>query len=139
IENVSIDRLASFYRKYYQPDNALLAITGAFDTTKTLGWIAASFGAIPRPPRKLEPGYTIEPVQEGERAITLRRIGDTPTVMSAYHTPAGSHPDSAPLEVLAGVLGDTPSGRLHKALVENKKAVSAGMFSWQLHDPGVMM
>ena len=43
--------------------------------------------------------------------------------MMAYHIPAGSHPDSAALEVLAAILGETPSGRLYKALVETKKAV----------------
>ena len=46
----------------------------------------------------------------------------------AYHTPAASHPDSAVLNVLATLLGDAPSGRLYKALVENSKAVRAGNF-----------
>ena len=53
--------------------------------------------------------------------------------------PAGSHPDAAALDVLAGVLGDTPSGRLYKALVDNKKAVGAGMGLPDLHDPGFIM
>lgn len=56
-----------------------------------------------------------------------------------YHVPAGSHPDSAVLEVLAGIMGDEPSGRLYKALVESKKAARTGMFHLELHDPGVIL
>ena len=65
----------------------------------------------------------MEPTQDGERTVTLRRVGEIQAVMVVYHVPAGSHPDAAALEVLSGVLGDTPSGRLYKALVDNKKAV----------------
>ena len=84
-----------------------------------------SFGAIPKPTRKLIPTYTEEPTQDGEREVVLRRTGDIQAIMMAYHTPAGSHPDAATLEVLAAILGETPSGRLYKALVETKKAVAA--------------
>src|SRR5665213_4597184 len=49
IEKVPIDRLTAFYRKYYQPDNAVLVIAGQFDQSKALAWVAATCGAIPRP------------------------------------------------------------------------------------------
>src|SRR5215510_6209688 len=48
------------------------------------------FGAVPRPTRKLEPSYTIEPVQDGERSVTLRRVGEIGLVGLAYHTVASS-------------------------------------------------
>ncbi|MGA3095279.1 MAG: pitrilysin family protein [Bryobacteraceae bacterium] len=139
IENVPIDRLAAFYHKYYQPDNAVLTIAGKFDEAKTLAWIAQLFGPIPRPLRKLAPTYTVEPVQDGERTVTLRRVGDVQEVMAAYHIPAAAHPDADALEVLAGVLGDEPAGRLYKALVESKKAVSESVDTLSLHDPGILM
>ncbi len=139
IENVPIDRLAAFYRKYYQPDNAVLTVAGKFDEAKTLAWIAQLFGPIPRPQRKLAPTYTVEPAQDGERSVTLRRVGDVQEVMAAYHIPAAAHPDADALEVLAGVWGDEPSGRLYKALVESKKAVSVGVNTLSLHDPGILM
>jgi len=53
-----------------------------------------------------------------------------------YHVPAGSHPDWAALEVLTDLLGDTPSGRLYKALVDSKKAAGIGVVPLELHDPG---
>jgi zinc protease len=139
IENVPINKLAAFYHKYYQPDDAMLTIAGKFDPEKTLAQVAALFGKIPKPVRTLEPTYTVEPTQDGERAITLRRVGDTQGLMVVYHGPAGSHPDDAPLNVLAGVLGESPSGRLYKALVDNKKAVGASMGMEDLHDPGFLI
>jgi zinc protease len=148
IENVPIERLAAFYRQYYQPDNAVLAVAGQFDETKALAIVADTFGRIPRPSRKLEATYTTEPSQDGERYVALRRVGDGQAVMVAYHTPAAAHPDSAALEVLAGVMSGgggfrggsgMATGRLYKALVENKKAVSARMYFREMHDPGMAM
>jgi zinc protease len=139
IENVPIQKLAAFYQKYYQPDNALLTVAGKFDSAKALAWIAELFGKIPRPQRTIEQPYTVEPEQDGERSVTLRRVGDTQYVMAMYHMPAALHPDDAAIQVLCGVLGDVPSGRLYKALVDNKKAVAASMSSDELHDPGFMV
>jgi zinc protease len=139
IENVPIQRLAAFYQKYYQPDDAVLTIAGKYDEPKTLQWVAETLGKIPRPSRTLEQTYTLEPTQDGERSVTLRRVGDTQAVAAMYHIPATTHPDTIALEVLSGVLGDVPSGRLYKALVDNKKAVQAVMQTLTLHDPGVMV
>jgi zinc protease len=138
IEHVPIPRLQAFYHLYYQPDNATLVVAGKFDEGKTLGWIKDTFGAIPKPTRQLIPTYTEEPTQDGEREVVLRRTGDIQAIEMAFHTPAGSSPDAAPLEVLAAILGETPSGRLYKALVETKKAVSASGDNFDLHDPGLI-
>ena len=139
IENVSIDRLQAFYRKYYQPDNAVLLVAGKFEEAGTLALIAKKFGPIPRPTRRLQKPYTSEPTQDGERTVTLRRVGDVKMLMAAYHIPAGSHIDCAALHLLTHILADTPSGRLHKALVETKKASRVYGYRLQLHDPGVVM
>jgi len=138
IEHVPIEALAAFYTKYYQPDNAVLLLAGQFDESKALAMVAQTLGAIPRPQRQLAPSYTVEPTQDGERQVTLRRVGDNKAIMVAYHTPAAAHPDNGALEVLAGILGDQPSGRLYKALVDNKKAVVAAMNHQEAHDPGVI-
>jgi zinc protease len=139
LENVPIDRLQAFYRTYYQPDNAYLLIAGKFDEPKTLALVNQMFGGIPRPKRTLPVTYTAEPTQDGERRVELRRTGDVQAVAVAYHVPAGAHPDSALVGILAEVLADTPSGRLYKALVEPKKASSVGSFYLYLHDPGFLM
>ncbi len=135
IENVPIERLQAFYHNYYQPDNSVLTIAGKFDEQKTLALVDKYFSPTPRPTRSLQKIYTVEPTQDGERAVTLRRTGDTQLVQALYHVPAGSHPEFAAIEIIAQVLGDDPSGRLHKTLVETKKASSAFGFDFQWHDP----
>ncbi|HEX8039298.1 MAG TPA: insulinase family protein, partial [Chryseosolibacter sp.] len=139
IENVPIERLQAFYRNYYQPDNAVLTVVGKIDEAKTLRQINEKFGVVPRPARAIPHAYTVDPTQDGERSVVLRRVGDTQVGMTAYHIPAGSHPDYAAIQVLSQVLGSEPSGRLYKALVDSKKASQAGAFSFQWKEPGLLM
>jgi zinc protease len=140
IENVPIERLQAFYRTHYQPDNSILVVAGKIDEARTLGLVAKYFGAIPRPQRTLPPVYTTEPTQDGERTVTLRRVGDTQNVIVAYHVPAGSHPDFPALQLASQILTEnTPSGRLYKALVETKKASNVGGGGLQLREAGVMI
>lgn len=93
IENVPIENLKAFYQKYYQPDNAILTVSGKIDEGKTLAIIQEKFGKIPKPTRKLPVSYTVEPVQDGERFTEVRRTGDVQMVACAYHIMPGSHPD----------------------------------------------
>ncbi|MDE3128156.1 MAG: insulinase family protein, partial [Gemmatimonadota bacterium] len=139
IEHVPIERLQAFYRRYYQPDNAVLMIAGKFDTTRALLMVRKYFGAVARPTRVLEPVYTVEPTQDGEREVWVRRVGAEQDIAAFYHTPAGSSPDDAAIDVLEHVLTDAPSGRLYRALVETRKAASVGVLPLELHDPGGMM
>jgi len=140
IERVPIDRLAAFYRKYYQPDNAVITIAGQIDIPRTLAMLARTVGAIPRPTRKLDETYTVEPPQDGERSVELRRVGRGKNLLMAYHTTSMAHPDSAALEVMAGILsGRGGTGRLDKALIETKKALSVRVSVAELHDPSFVM
>jgi zinc protease len=136
VENVNIERLQAFYRLYYQPDNAVLVVSGKFNKPQLVGWIGEFFGKIPKPTRVLPSLYTLDPTQDGEREVTLRRVGGVPLIYALYHMPAGAHPDYAAVEMLNLILGDTPAGRLHKRLVEKQLAASAFSFSFSTHDPG---
>src|SRR6516164_8731640 len=128
IERVPIERLAAFKTKYYQPDNAVLVVAGQIDPSKTLGMIADTLGAIPRPTRKLDDTYTVEPSQDGERTVELRRVGKGKNLIIAFHGPAMAHPDAASLEVMSGILaGRGGTGRLDRALIDTKKALSVRM------------
>jgi zinc protease len=158
IERVPVERLAAFYKKFYQPDNAVLTIGGRLDESKTLQFVADTVGKIPRPTRQLDQTYTVEPPQDGERFVELRRVGTGPEVVMAYHGPSAGHPDEAALQVLAGIMtgngggggrggrggrggggGGRSDGRLAKALVDTKKAQSASMNFGLRHDPGLVM
>ncbi|HVL74493.1 MAG TPA: pitrilysin family protein [Noviherbaspirillum sp.] len=138
IENVSIERLQRFYRHYYQPDNAVLVVGGNFDPAAVLDMVAQAFGGIPRPARVLEPQWTTEPVQQGERRITVRRVGSVPLMAVSYHAaPAGSKAYAAQM-VMRQILTRVPAGRLHSALVESGLAASIYDWTGQTADPGVI-
>jgi zinc protease len=138
IERVPIENLQRFYRKHYQPDNAVLVIAGKFDEKKALALVEKYFGPIAKPNRTLDSTYTEEPTQDGERGVTLRRVGTVSVVGAAYHVCAGPHPDFPAVEVLASVLAMEPAGRLYKNLVETKKANRVSGFAMGTHDPGML-
>jgi zinc protease len=152
LEKVPYNRLAEFYKKYYQPDNAVLVVTGRLDEPKTLQMIADSLGKLPRPSRVLDQTYTVEPAQDGERFVTLRRVGQGQNLIVAYHTVSAGHPDAAAMQVLSAVMsggggggrggrgggGGAQEGRLAKALVDTKLAQSASMGFQLQHDPGLV-
>jgi zinc protease len=137
IERVPIENLQAFYKKYYQPDNVVLIVTGKFDEAKALALVEKHLGSIPIPTRKLDPTYTEEPPQDGERTVTLRRVGAVASAGVAYHIPAASHADWAPLSLLGAIISQSPNGRLYKALVESKLATTALARSESAHDPGL--
>ena len=125
VEGVDILRLQAFYRMYYQPDNATLIVAGDFDPQETAAIIADSFGALTAPERQLPSIYTVEPVQDGERLVTLRRVGEESLVMAAYHIPAGATYENTALGVVARILSDSSRGRLYRELVEPGIAAGA--------------
>jgi len=139
IERVPIENLQKFYRKHYQPDNAMLVVAGKFDEEKALEFINKYFGVLESPERAKDSTYTEEPAQDGERTVALRRVGDIAIVAAAYHIPSGAHPDFAAIRVLSNILGTEPSGRLYRALVETKKASAVSTYAFAYHDPGLIM
>ncbi len=136
IERVKRDNLYAFYKKYYQPDNALLIIAGKFDEKKALQYVQQYFGPIPKPTRVLQPTYTVEPPQDGERNVSLRRTGDIQYIGMAYHTPSVADEDYAANDALIQILTNDPSGYFYKKLVESKMASKINGYSLTLYDPG---
>lgn len=136
VENVDIEQLRAFYRLYYQPDNAVLIVSGRFNPQETLDFIADAFLEIPRPERSLPPEYTIEPVQEGAQEVILRREGGTPLVIAQYHIPAAASPEFVAFDLGSMILADTPSGRLYKALVQQGLAAHTFGFARPMRHPG---
>ena len=139
VENVKIENLQNFYRKYYQPDNAVLLVAGKFEAGSTLALIQQVFGAIPKPSRVLEATYTQDPAQDGTREVTVRRTGDVQLSAVLYHTAAGSHVDSAAMAALSEILSGTPNGRLHKNMVEKKLAVNVNPWNFELAERGYVV
>ncbi|MFH6987640.1 M16 family metallopeptidase [Flavobacterium collinsii] len=129
IERVKAKTLRVFYEKYYQPDNSTLIIAGKFDEKKALQYVGQYFGDIPKPKRVLDKTYTIEPAQDGEKYVELKRAGDSKNIGALYHTAAYADKDYAAIDALGEILTADPSGYLYKTLVETQKVSS--IYYWQ--------
>jgi zinc protease len=89
--------------------------------------------------RTLQPTWTVEPVQDGERQVTLRRAGDVALVSLVYHGVAGADPDRMTEDAVADILTNKPSGRLYKALVGKGLASEVSGSVYPMAEPGVVM
>ncbi len=126
INNITRDDLYQHYRTYYAPNNATIVVVGDFDTKTLLPRIEHYFGHIPHqiPPPKVG---AIEPKQQGERRIIVKRPAELPAVFAGYHAPDIKQPDTYALEVLQGVLSSGKSSRLYQSLVYQQQiALYAG-------------
>jgi zinc protease len=139
VEEVDIDQLRNFYRLYYQPDNAVLTVAGKFEPQAVFDTIVDAFGSIPNPNRVLPREYTIEPAQDGERRVVLRRNGGTPLAATVYRIASAGDPDYPAIELATMMISDTPSGRLYKALVPTNLASGVFGFAREMYAPGTVM
>ncbi len=138
IERVKAPTLRKFYEKYYQPDNATLIIAGKFDENNALKYVGQYFSAISKPARTLGGTYTVEPAQDGEKMVEVKRTGESQIISAAYHTASYADKDYAALDALNEILTADPSGYLYKNLVETQKVSSIWAYSPTVRDPGLM-
>ena len=139
VDAVHPDNLQTFYQRYYRPDNAVLIITGQFDVNSTLAAIQKDFGPIARPATPIPQPWTLDPAQQGEREIVIRRTGGVPLMMAGYHTPASADRDTVALSILAEMLTREPDGPLYQQLVKPGYAVSIGSYATNVYDPGMLV
>ena len=108
VAHISHADLVSFYRQYYQPGNAVLAVVGDVQADQVKQWVQQVFGTIPGK-AATPPPHTVEPGQIGERRIYLRGPVQRKYFKIAYHAPAVNNPDFAAFllaqELLAGGSG----------------------------------
>jgi predicted Zn-dependent peptidase len=114
-----------FFRTYYGPANAVIAIVGDINPPEVIALIERTFGTIPGTPPP-PPVVTVEPPQRGERRVEVEFDAE-PVLLIGYHKPALGHPDDFVFDVLDSVLSEGVTSRLYKRLVREKKlAASVG-------------
>jgi zinc protease len=131
----SLEDVKSFFRTYYAPNNASLAIAGDFDPDSARAWVATYFAGIPRgpqaPPRPTVPAVSLA----RDTLLTLEDRVQLPRFWYAWHTVKAFAPDDAALDVLAYVLAGDKNSRLYKRLVYQLQVaqdVNAGQRSGRL-------
>jgi zinc protease len=123
VERATVEQQQAYYRRYYQPNNAILVIAGDFETDLVLARVSKVFGSIPAGPPP--PAMTLrEPPQRGERRLIVRWRSEVPRLSIAYHAPEINHPDTYALQVLAVVLAEGKASRLYQRLVEQEQSVT---------------
>jgi zinc protease len=119
LEGATVDDVRDFYRHWYGPNNAVLAIAGNVDTAETLRLVEKWFGSIPSrpaPPRALP----VEPPQEAPRRRDLVADVPVPAVYLGFRTPARLDADFYPVDLLTDVLAQGPSSRLYRRLLKER-------------------
>ncbi len=137
IEGATIERLREFYDTFYWPNNATVSIIGDIDVREVLGYVRKYFGAHPHSPHTISQAVVGEPEQEGPRAVTVLRPGNTRIIGIAHKTPAGLDSDIAPLAVLALVLAGGKASRFYRKLVDGGKAAKVHAMFYPFFDPGL--
>jgi zinc protease len=141
LDAAQLDDVQRFFDLYYAPNNATLVVAGAFDTAEARGLIEEYFGPIPR-------GQDPPPVEctDAFRGLPVRQTIDDPNarlpgMMISYGAVQTGHEDSHALTLLASILGQGESSRMHQRLVRGEQAaLQAQTFASLRRDgPGIFM
>jgi zinc protease len=138
IKRITPAEIRAFYKTYYVPNNAIVVAVGAFRAPAALDKVQRSFGRIPRgkaPP----PVLAIEPPQNGERRVTVRKEAQLPIVYMAWHVPNQRSNDAPALEVLSTILSGGRASRLYRDLVYQRQLAleAGGDYSYFALDPNL--
>lgn len=123
VERASAKEQYSYYKTYYNPNNAILVLVGDFETEQVLSRVNEIFSEIPMGP-PAPPPTVVEPIQRGERRLTVRWRSKIPRLAIAYHAPQIAHADTYALQVLSVILSEGKTSRLYQRLVEKEQAVT---------------
>ncbi len=118
LQYLTIEYTSAFFKKYYSPNNAVIAIVGDIDPAKTFKIVNKYFGSIPR--RNLDSApITEEPPQKGERRVNILADAN-PKMIVAYHKPAMPDFDDYVFDVIECILSRGRTSRFYKSIVEEK-------------------
>jgi zinc protease len=118
IEGWKQEDLERYFRTYYAPNNATLLVVGAVKPEEVFSLAAKYLEPIPAQPAP-EPVRTLEPPQQGERRVVVRKLAQAPLLQMAFHGLKASDAEAPALDLLVRILTDGDSSRLHRRLVED--------------------
>jgi zinc protease len=134
----SVDDVATFFKTYYAPNNAVLTIVGDLDTKKTMALVEKYFGTIAKQPQPNRPNLSEAPHKAERRSTIEDPLARLPRVDISWIGPASGSPDRDALDVLSDVLSGGRSSRLNQVVVREKQlATNAGAFSNDARGPGL--
>ncbi len=134
----SLDDVKAFFKRYYAPNNAVIAVVGDFKTDDVLSKMKKYFEDIPAQPAPPKPDLS-QPAQKAERRKTLEdAFAQQPRIDIAYRIPDGLNPDYYALRAMSQILGSGQSSRLYQRLVRDQElATSSGAYPGQRRGPAL--
>ncbi len=124
LNHLTLGRAEAFLKTYYVPGNAVIAVVGNFEEDEARGVVAKHFGAMSD--REMPPDAEVSdrPLSLGRREVINYPRAGAATYMSAYPTVPSNHPDWYAMNILADIIGQGDTSRLHTALVAKNLAAS---------------
>ncbi len=140
IQTWTIDDIKEFHSKYYQPNNAILIVTGDIDEKEVFKIAQEKFGKI-KNRHKVPTINPVEPKRDGSiRQILHKDNNSVDTIAIAYPIPNYEHEDQVVLSAISEILSSGRSSRLHKEIVDKKQmANSIYAYNMELTDDGVFL
>jgi zinc protease len=122
----TLEDVRSFFKTYYAPNRAVLALVGDFDKKQAKQLIEKYFGPIARQPEPPKVDVAEPLAFSGERRKTINdSLARQPQWVAGYITVPGDHPDFYPLAALGEVLSGGRNSRFYQTLVEKNIALRA--------------
>lgn len=120
VESATVEEVRSFFNTYYAPNNAVLVITGDFDSGQSRDWVKKYFEPIPSVEQAPKPDLA-EPAQEQEKTASKEdKLATQPALAFAYHMPERNTPEYYAMGLLDEILLQGENSRLYTALVKKK-------------------
>jgi zinc protease len=133
----NLDDLKGFFKTYYAPNNAVLAVVGDFTEGDAKAKIAKYFGPIPQQPTP-PPVDTAETMGTGEQRKNLTDpLARQTRYEAAYTTVAGEDPDFYPLQILGTILSSGRTSPIYQDIVEKRLAIQANAGTFPSRGPAL--
>jgi predicted Zn-dependent peptidase len=133
----TIDDVRSFFKTYYAPNNACIAVVGDFNEGEAKKKVEKYFGAIPRQPAPPVPDLTELPLNGEKRKEITDPLARLTRYEAAYKTVPGNDPDFEALSMLGSILSGGRTSRLYNAIVDKRIALNAQAGVFPSRGPGL--
>jgi predicted Zn-dependent peptidase len=139
IKTWTIDDIRSFHKTYYQPQNAILMVTGDIQPKEVFREAEAAFGGI-KNSVKIPKVKFIEPKQDGPKRVVIHKESEVEMIAITFHIPNFQDKDQVTLSVISEILYSGKSSRLYKELIDKKRLVnSVYAYNMENIDPGLFI
>jgi len=139
IKTWSIDDIKEFHKTYYQPNNAILIVTGDVEPKEVFKKAKKAFGKI-KNHVKIPKVKFVEPMQDGAKRVVIHKESEVEMVAITFHIPDFKNKDQVTLSMISEILYSGKSSRLYKELVDKKRLVNTVYaYNMENKDPGLFI